>query len=371
MYIYIICSLLFLASIIKKDSKVLFYITFIFLWILMAFNYNNADYKMYENLYNLYGNSSNLMSAEILFQLFCKLGCYFGINYKVFIIIYSTITILLLASSFKNLTNNCNLVVGLYMIFPFLLDAVQIRHFMAIALIIFGLKYLITDNNKDIWKYIVCNIIAIGFHYVAAYFLLFIIVKFFNNKKVLLFCILLDLILVMLIISGIGVTILGYFLPARKVEAYFLNYEFKTSNLIMFVATIIQILTVIYAYILKSIWQKRYNNKIYEENDNIEREKRTVDLILKINNLSLLLIPTFFFNIQLFRISRTILILDYVLLSITLGKKNRKDDILLLAFTFIVIILFFYLRVIQNDVFDITAGALVNYNYLLEKLFVR
>lgn len=371
MYIYIICSFLFLASIIKKDSKVLFLITFLLLWILVTFNYNNADYNMYQRLYNLYGNSQGFMSSEILFQVFCKIGNFFGMSYRVFRAIYSTITIVLLANSFKHLTKNCSIVSGLYMIFPFLLDAVQIRHFMAIALVIYGLRFLVTDNNKDIWKYIVCNILAIGFHYIAIFCLLFVILKFFENKKILIFCIALDLILIILIISGIGVTILSYILPMEKVQAYFITNQYKTSFLIMCIATIIQILTIIYANIISAIWNKKYINNIYEEeeNKNIEKEKKIIDIILKINTLSLLLIPTFFFNIQMYRMSRTILILDYIMLGISLGKKNRKDNIFLIFFTIIILICFLYLRVIQNNVFNSTIGAMVNYNYLLDKIF--
>lgn len=371
MYIYIICSLLFLLSIIKKDSKVLFYTTFFLLWVLMAFNYNNADYNMYKNLYHLYGNSSELFSSEILFQILCKIGNYFDISYRVFIAIYSIIPVTLMAIAFRKLTKNSNLVVGLYMLFPFLLDAVQIRHFMAISIILFGIQFLITENKKDIWKYLICNIIAIGFHYIAAFCLLFILVKFFENKKILFFCITLDILLIVFIVSGLGVSILSNILPSEKVQAYFLSTEYRPSNWVIIMAMCLQAMTVVYAYILANVWHERYDNDIYqnEGNKNIEKEKNTIELILKINNLSLLLIPTFIFNIQLYRISRTILILNYIMLGITFGKKNRKDDIVILLVTAIVIVCFFYLRVIQNNVFDTTAGALVNYNYLLEKIF--
>lgn len=110
---------------------------------------------------------------------------------------------------------------------------------MAIALVIYALKYLIRNNKYDWIKYLVFNLIAISFHTYAAVCLIFLLLNKIDRKKLYKVCFVLTLIESIIVINkNILINILSLFMKKQKVEAYFISsamtprdiYCFKINN---------------------------------------------------------------------------------------------------------------------------------------------
>lgn len=67
--IVLLFILLAVTNILMKDSKLIFFLTLIFMWILMAFTYGNADENIYFSRYTepyLWNNQTEFLYAVII-----------------------------------------------------------------------------------------------------------------------------------------------------------------------------------------------------------------------------------------------------------------------------------------------------------------
>ena len=169
----IVSVILVIWNIVKKRSKIGFYILLIWMWILFSFNTNSADFEMYKGYYEL-GRvySSYYDGIEILYKISNDLGNLLNLNFIQFKMIYSGIALILLNIAIKRLTTNFSFALGCYFIFPYLIDIVQIRHFMASIIILLAITVLKDRDKKSYIKYYILNMIAIGFHNISIVFLI-------------------------------------------------------------------------------------------------------------------------------------------------------------------------------------------------------
>ena len=69
------------------------------------------------------------------------------------------------------------------MCYPFLLDVAQIRHFMAISIFTFSVRYLESYSKKNLIKYIFLIVIAASQQIMAIAFLAYLLVYLIDQKK--------------------------------------------------------------------------------------------------------------------------------------------------------------------------------------------
>lgn len=188
-----ISILVFVLGFILQSNKKLTWVMLLWMWVLFAFNTLNGDYLAYETIYNrIAANDARMISTyEELFVLLCQMGSrVFGWNYQQFIILIATIATILFAIVIKLYCNGVrqNLVISLFMLFLYWMFICQHRTYIALMLVLIGLYFL---NYYEGWRgiafYAVFLVLAIGFHRMAALYIILIASKFFDIKKLLLF----------------------------------------------------------------------------------------------------------------------------------------------------------------------------------------
>jgi len=167
-------------------EKILFWLIFLFSWVLFALNSGNVDFKNYENAYDMIGEGQNNGYFEFLFLILVKLGNLFGLSYQMFLVAVATITLLIFAKAVRNFTDNMLFTYGLFIVYPLVFDIVQYRNFIAYAVCLYGLKYLLkeTVTQRDILKYTACVIIGALLHLSSIIYILFLLTVIKSNKKV-------------------------------------------------------------------------------------------------------------------------------------------------------------------------------------------
>ena len=184
-------------------EKMLFWLIFLFSWVLFALNTNNADYRNYENAYNLIGQGQNDGYFELMFLILVKLGNLFGLSYQGFLAAMATITLLLFRKAISNFTDNMLITYGLFIVYPFMFDIVQYRNFIAYAVCLYGLKYIYKEavTKKDMLKYAAFVILGSLFHLSAIAYMAFLLIALKDKKNVL---------VISLLFSGLFIVLLAF-----------------------------------------------------------------------------------------------------------------------------------------------------------------
>lgn len=142
-----------------------------------AINRNFLDYFIDElsNFEPLY-----LLFTYIISNIFKNENVYYGIyEFIIILLIYSSLFETKKIINNKSESNICwlGLFVFYTLIYPFTLNGM--RQSMAMAIIFYSFKYL---YKSDLKKFIICNVIAIGFHYTAVIGILFYVMEYLLKK---------------------------------------------------------------------------------------------------------------------------------------------------------------------------------------------
>jgi len=167
----------------KKKSIMIVFLTMLALVIFVG-NTDNADFANLENRY-LYGDWDDY-SQNPGFYLVARILRGFGFSYFWFHAIEAVIGIMLLARFLKRYSNNPAITFFLYMIYPFLLDIVQIDNFLSYVIVLNGFKFLEAEDKMKTIKYILIIFLASLFHGMALIYLIFLLVKVKKVKNILL-----------------------------------------------------------------------------------------------------------------------------------------------------------------------------------------
>lgn len=156
-------------------------IAFAVFWIFSVFNYANADYDNYRLIYEYYiPNGAGLaVMPDFGFYLLCKLAISMGITFAVFRGIYITIALIIFVKGIDYLSYRNKNIYILYAFFPFCIDVVQFRFFMATAIMLYALRFL---NEKKAIAYVVLILIGATQHSSAVTYLLFLLSYMDYNK---------------------------------------------------------------------------------------------------------------------------------------------------------------------------------------------
>lgn len=170
MYLIWIGLLLLIIAVYLKRNKYLYIIQIAYLWFVAANNTWNADYVNYMNGYQFVFDYHGLISEPIYWFL-AKISNYIGLDFQGYRYLFFGIAYIVLGVSIWKLAIYPNIIIGLYFLYPFSLDVIQMRSLMANSLVIFAVwkmqLYINNNNTKDLISSIVFVILATGFHYSA------------------------------------------------------------------------------------------------------------------------------------------------------------------------------------------------------------
>lgn len=159
-------------------------IMFLVMWLVDAFYVQNSnlyfsDYMEYYNVYN--GYKQNYF--EVGYYYCGLLARILGLNFFWFRLIIISITLILMRDSILKYAKKPGLITLLYMIHPFLLQCIQIRNALSIAIVIYSLRYL-TEENLKIKKFVICILIATLFHSSAILYFIILLDIYIRPKYI-------------------------------------------------------------------------------------------------------------------------------------------------------------------------------------------
>ena len=169
-----------------KKNRIYAILLLAFLFVLLAFQYGNADYFSYENMYTYFAgrNGTNTFS-NIGYKWLCILFFELGLSYDQFLIVEAILGLGIIGYVvFKN-CKLPGLVLVLYLIYPYMMDTVQVRNFLAEAVVLLGISLYI--NLPALRGYIymaICLLAASLIHVSALVYLVFLLLPLMKTKHV-------------------------------------------------------------------------------------------------------------------------------------------------------------------------------------------
>lgn len=304
----------FIFGAVNKKSKVLYCFSLILIFILMTFSIGGPDIGVYISSYDKVGNAYDLQIAldstymEYGYTFLMYVANKLGLNFFSFRIILTFICLGLFASSVKYYKVNPNLIVGLYMIYLFFFDTIQLRNFIIQFIILFATRYLFQKSGISILKYILCIIIAGSIHIIAFLFLSLLLIRLVNSEKFYkwLFALVVLLFVLFLFLKPVLPQIMS--ILAKLIDrgsSYFTGTVRFSYWIVMFF------------YLLGFAPLYLYRNKV----EDLTRKDK-IDYIIKINVIIGLFLPLCFINSSFYRIFRNIVVLDTI--GLTLLYENTK-----------------------------------------------
>ncbi len=313
----IIFCLLFCLNLIfvrlKEQNRIVIILSYIVLIILMSGNTEGPDVETYRYYYRQ-ASAHIFLSGDFGYYLVeCLCGKYFHMSFYLFRLILSVICILLIDSAFRYLDGNRHFGMVLYMGYPFFMDAIQIRNFVAISIVLYSLRYLVSTDKMDTLKYIVLVLVACSFHAVSMLFLLFLIYQLKNKKivnKLLFFigCVL------FFVTYRYGNFVYSFFIHILFTERG-LGYITTRTGISWAGVSLLYITNLIILMCLNTVSKKK------SDDDGMI----VIDYLWKSNCCLMIFLPLCLININYYRIFRniyTLNIIPYILIIQTLSRKS-------------------------------------------------
>ena len=330
-----------------NKSSFLMIVLFCLMVVIFGFNKGNADFENYKTMYeSLSDNSSYIYNyyfknLDIGFRYIFLLFYTLNFSYESMLFTLSLVGLFFILNFIRKFSINGHIALLLYLIFPFILDIVQIRTFVAMIFSIYSIQYLVNSSRKSFIIYFMGIVVASLFHISSIVFLLFYIVKIKKSTTFKLLVITLNIflyIILFIIFSGYNIPIINnvsYFDSRTSIFTIMFYSVFVISNFIM----------------LKKI-DEDYGFNIH--------------YIKRISFITLLFfLPLVSFHTDFFRLYRSILIIFYIIFSNNIVKSYRSKlslynlSYILIHFTFSFITFsFIYYEGVFEDI--------INQNLIIE-----
>ncbi len=312
--------ILYFASILsfsKRDYGLASFFLLVVMWVLFSGSLSNADFDNYNHLFDAINRGGDgFLSSQVGLVLLMKLATSLGFDYNQFLMLVSSLGMLLIASTVYKYTNKPMVVFLLYFIFPFALDVVQVKHFCAMSIVVFSLRYLVSSTSIANYKYLFGIMIASSIHYISIIFLPLLFIKNINNKNLFLLVLIFSFIFVGLDKSGLLVTLSTLIVAEQRISGYFENRA-QWGFLVQFVIQ----LTMLALLFLSRKLLIRHN-----------KSSQFVEMVFKINIYLLILFPFYMINGTFERAFRMMYIPNFILFSIVFSVLDVRRRFFYLGF---------------------------------------
>ena len=355
LYIVLI-ALMLLASFSSAKDKYLRYIVIILITYLVGRGAETLDTQNYVYYYEYIKNNLYNNTYEKGFLYLQKLAHFLDWEYVEFRIALTFLSYILIFHVVSRFSKGSLLPWLLYASFLIFIDTVQIRNLFAFSIVVYGIKFLFDNDDNDYlkyFKYIITILIASTIHISALAYLVFIILYFRNNSK---------FIYVMSILTL--VSCLFIFLVGNKIPLVYQLLESLDSNRLDGYINQATRFGFLYAFVLHGfnlvmVWfalkiKKQQMSIATTENDMYAYD--IIKVILLINQIAILFFPLYMVNLQFIRLSRNLLIINFIAYSL-IQKPFLLQSFKLKSFNILLILnlfsWYYFTFVVQDHVEDI------------------
>ena len=298
----LVVALLFLLFLEHKFKKKIFDFGIYIVLFFVCFNSSKLpDMDNYKSFYDAIGQKSYSSFLGYGWLVLCMLGNFFGVNYYFFKSILYCLSCVLIVNSIKKISSKWELSFFLYLIFPGLLDLIQIRYFLATSVILFFLIIAIRKNKAIDWiLYLIALLISSTIHTSCLFYSIFLflpVIKLIKYKDIEIVEILIIFIFVLLLPWLRQIML--YIFPSQqeRINLYFSN------GIISPIAMLIYTMLLYFQYIITKEFVKKSNYNDLNK------------YLILIQLLLLLSLPFVFVSSDFMRLQRPFLIINYALAS--------------------------------------------------------
>lgn len=361
--IYSIIQILnFIVAHFNKESKLIGFLTLLFIWMLLAGNTSNLDMGNYINYYNNSVTTKYNETIEVGYLFLQKVGNALGLDYTRFKLFSIIPCLILIHSTIKKFSTNYHYVYFFYMLYVMFMDAVQIRNFMAISIVIYSIRFLMEFGKKNVLKYVISILIATSIHTSSFIYILLIFIN--GRMKKTLIKIVVGATFVLCIITFLNdnqIPLINNILQVidyEKVNVY-LSTSTRFGFLYPFFLHILNFIVILWARnIMKNFILK--HNKL---NGNI-KYMNFINLVFWINFLAFMFFPLYMMNLNFYRLTRNFIIINLIACSLV-QHPLRRNLLKLIVFNFFVLFntgVWFWFDIIMKDHVEDIVKVLFEYN---------
>lgn len=310
-------------GLLKPRSRIVSLLLLMLIFIIIAYRNDGIDFDNYMEEYEcaIFQTSEDIHYVGWL--LLEKIGHEFHLSFREFVIFITLLSCICLYIGLRQITINVNFALALFLIYPFGLDAVQMRMFLIDSILVYACLYLVkkTPTNKNC-IFLILTILAASIHFAASIFVLNILVSILLKRcvKKKYFMILLSVVILMVIFILKSEALNSLLISVNPRIEYWLNSRMHFGWIIPVGFTILIFSMLIYCTNILN------NTKFYSKID-FDKYSAVVYSLL-------LLIPFLMIDVTFDRLWRVYLLLLYALSSEVFFcgyRQNAKKINLLFA----------------------------------------
>lgn len=314
--------------------------------LLITLCVGNNDFKTYNDAYMHITDANS--QFELLYVAISDIFFGMGLPYQVFLFCISFVALALIGSTVYRYSYKPEIVLLLYFVFPFIIDATQIRNFVSMAICIYSFRFLVDKNSYWIINYYLGITIALLFHSATIVLYIIPILMCFKKQHI-------RVILPLMIAAGILFVYSKYFYTVsngvyKLIFGHDLIYSYlleaaSRPGLGIFVPVGCHLIMVFLLYQFEDYYPEQYsailNNKNYvlrtyhrKDNFNIYFEKYFF--------VTLILIVTYAMTSHFSRLLRNLFVLVYIaLINFYHKTDNANKIIIILVMAFVILVSLF------------------------------
>lgn len=286
---------------------------------LVVINYNApnvADFMSYNNIYNSI-TDKDFHQTGYGWYVLNNLGRTFGLDYnhyKMWTIIIAGCCIWMVSRILVG--EGANIIAGLYLLYPALLDTVQLRFYTAMTIVLIGILFLVKQRQWSTTIFIVFVLVAYTIHSSAIFYIVFAFYPIIDKISDKLKYVIVGISILLVIFKSKLLSLVYYVANVRQLQYLDSAYGITSGSSYLLAIAIISI--VVMYFINNRILMLVNSNSLFSDSD-----KQTVSTIRGISLMMFLLIPLVILSGEFFRVFRIIFILSYI--SIAILSKNSNS----------------------------------------------
>lgn len=290
---YLILIFMIFLGFTAPRNKIISIVLFTYMWCIIGFNSFTPDFANYKFMYEQI-DSGIFTTFEPGYVMLNHICLHAGLSFTQFRCVVAAIGLLLVYISVLRLTDNYNLLLCIFMLYPVLGYTGGIRSLVAFGFGLLGMTFLVRGGKRRIIKYLICIGLAICFHYSFFVYLIFLFVeKGFNFTRTLKFLII-EISVVLVWSQGYLYSILSRFITSEKVLRWMMpEYNERPS--------ILAAMTVTAAFYLVYYWLHYCLSGQYENLELFRKDSSCVIDTFKVKSyldVAIYLIPLLFINMN-------------------------------------------------------------------------
>lgn len=357
-YFYILlCVANLIIGFIGKKSRIVSFLSYFIIILLMSLNTKGPDIGNYLYDYNVTQSGNGIIAENgyNYFRYFC--ANIINLDFFAFHLLISIVCFTLIISTVSYLKANENCVIGLYLSYLFFVDTIQIRNFVVEAIFIFAVRYLFVDKRFNTIKYLICMLVAFLFHKIALIYLILVVCKFKFKLKNPLMCL-------YLIISILAFC---FFLVSRESLKSLITFGtnlFGLKSSYNFTETRLSFIPLVALY-----FAEMFALMLCKRNRGIRLngfENKYFTCVIEMHILLAISLSLLLVNINFYRIVRNISILKYISYAIYINKlpKLSISKSVMVFFIVITTVIWFVSDYVLINDFDIIAEPIFTGNLI-------